>query len=435
MIYAGAVATHRDRIECTNEAGEVMPDSINGRFNVGGVLLDRPFKVRRLGHFGFNMSDAAGALDFYTRLLGFRVSDPLDFANVAPDPKIFEGLTETTGYFLNHGSDHHSHVIFPRTAIERLAVARGGRVPPADVTVNQITWQVGSLREVGDAISWLGGLGIRIARLGRDTPGSNWHGYPIDPEGHTNELYYGIEQIGWNGRSKPSATYKRGFHEQPDLPQIAEYTEIEQFAADDMDLMSGYRHIEKAQSKYDVGGVLLARPFKITRVGPVRLFAHDVDAMAEFYADRLGFTLTEEVEWEGHRCLFLRCNTEHHSLALYPIGLRDVLGLSPHTTCLSFGVQLGDFQQLRAAIEFLEAEGVTIKYLPTELFPGIDYSAFAIDPDGHAIQLYYYMEQVGWDGRPRSSETRRLVDNGKWPKALEPLSDTFQGEPFLGPLG
>ena len=25
------------------------------QFNVGGVLLERPFKVRRLGHFGFNL--------------------------------------------------------------------------------------------------------------------------------------------------------------------------------------------------------------------------------------------------------------------------------------------------------------------------------------------------------------------------------------------
>ena len=29
--------------------------STNGtRYDVGGVLLPRPFKIRRLGHFGFN---------------------------------------------------------------------------------------------------------------------------------------------------------------------------------------------------------------------------------------------------------------------------------------------------------------------------------------------------------------------------------------------
>jgi hypothetical protein len=28
---------------------------LNGaKYNVGGVALDRPFKIRRFGHFGFN---------------------------------------------------------------------------------------------------------------------------------------------------------------------------------------------------------------------------------------------------------------------------------------------------------------------------------------------------------------------------------------------
>jgi hypothetical protein len=28
---------------------------VNGRYNVGGVLLARPFQIRRLGHFRFNL--------------------------------------------------------------------------------------------------------------------------------------------------------------------------------------------------------------------------------------------------------------------------------------------------------------------------------------------------------------------------------------------
>ena len=141
------------------------------------------------------------------------------------------------------------------------------------------------------------------------------------------------------------------------------------------------------------------------------------------------------MDYEGHRCVFLRCNTEHHSLALYPIELREKLGLSPHTTCMSFGNQVGDYRQLKNAVEFLKANGVTIKYLPPELFPGIDYSAFAVDPDGHTIQLYYYMEQVGWDGKVRSKSKRRKIKNDKWPEAVTPMADTFDGETLLGPLG
>jgi hypothetical protein len=65
----------------------------------------------------------------------------------------------------------------------------------------------------------------------------------------------------------------------------------------------------------------------------------------------------------------------------------------------------------------------------------VDYAAHAFDPEGHCIQLYYYMEQVGWDGRPRKASERRQVDAGNWPDTLEPLADTFMGEPLLGPWG
>jgi len=111
--------------------------------------------------------------------------------------------------------------------------------------VNQITWQVGTLGEVGRAIRWFGELGIPIQRSGRDFPGSNWHTYIYDPDGHTNELYYGIEQIGWQGYSKPRAMYDRGFREAPTLPQINEFQEVQDAMAKGISVTSGYRHVDE----------------------------------------------------------------------------------------------------------------------------------------------------------------------------------------------
>src|SRR5262249_8947766 len=142
-----------------------------------------------------------------------------------------------------------------------------------------------------------------------------------------------------------------------------------------------------------------------------------------------------EVKYKKHRCFFLRTNTEHHSVALYPLALRDELGLKADSTLMSFGLQLGSYKQLRDAVAFLKADGVTIKHLPPELFPRIDYRVLALDPDGFAVQLYWYMEQVGWDGRPRPASQRPKIDNASWPEAVDGKSDAFLGEPFLGPLG
>ena len=40
--------------------------------------------------------------------------------------------------------------------------------------------------------------------------------------------------------------------------------------------------------------------------------------------------------------------------------------------------------------------------LPPELHPGIDYAAHVLDPDGHVLQLYHEMEQIGWDQRSKT---------------------------------
>src|SRR5438270_9170753 len=129
------------------------------KFDVGGVLLDRPFKVRRLGHFGFNNVNMEESLHFYTKLLGFRLSDMNDFGGRAEDPKILEGLGDTKGYFTHHGGDHHSFVLFNKRVRE--ALDKNRRFAPG-ITINQITWQVGSLKEVSDATPWVKERGCTI---------------------------------------------------------------------------------------------------------------------------------------------------------------------------------------------------------------------------------------------------------------------------------
>jgi catechol 2,3-dioxygenase-like lactoylglutathione lyase family enzyme len=414
----------------------MAPDTINPAvqesFRVGGVELPRPFRVRRLGHFGVDIQDPEAGRRFYERLLGFRVSDELEMGERVP-PELKGKVGSTVGYFSRHGTDHHSFVWFPRRARQVLLADEHKAFP--EVTTNQITWQVGSLREVVSGIDYMRKRDVRIRRTGRDNPGSNWHFYPFDPEGHTNELYYGIEQIGWEGLSKPPKMHTVSYHQAPDLPHRSEYAEVNDDLVTAIDPRSGWRAKEWLEEKYDVGGVLLGRPFKVVRIGPVRLFVRDMDKVVTFYRDTLGLTVTEEVTWHGHRCVFLRCNTEHHTMALYPVALRAELGLRPDTTLMAFGLQVGDYTQLKDAVSFLKREGVTIKHLPPELFPGIDYSAFALDLDGHAMQLYYYMEQIGWDGKPRPASLRPKVDNANWPDTVPAQADTFLGEAFLGPLG
>jgi catechol 2,3-dioxygenase-like lactoylglutathione lyase family enzyme len=422
---------HRDRDVLLDEFRPAHDHKIVGRiYDLGGVLLDRPFKVRRLGHVGLNVGKVADALTFYRDLLGFRVSDPMDFRDVVPPSVLqqLDGLPETTGYFTRYGTDHHALVLFPRGVTDILMPT------PPEVTLNQITWQVGSLRELHDGLGFLEAGGVEVTRAGRDMPGSNWHLYFPDPEAHVNELYYGIEQIGWAGRAKPTTLYDRRFDEAPELPQISEHEELRRAAARGDDLFAGHVSEELRPMDFDVDGVLLARPFKIVRLGPIGLFSTEVPDVERFYRGTLGLRLTEAFEVEGARCAYLRANTEHHSLALLPLELRERLGLSSHTTLAWLGLQVATYRQLRQAAEFLRGEGVPFVEVPPGLVPGIDFALWIQDPDGHALMLYFGMEQIGWDGRPRPASERRQPGD-PWPETIEGLSDTYAGEPFFGPWG
>jgi catechol 2,3-dioxygenase-like lactoylglutathione lyase family enzyme len=400
-------------------------------YDVGGVRLERPFRVLRLGHFGFNVADQEKALRFYSDLLGLPVTDTVDFG------KQFNVKSATgqdpNGYFLRVGADHHSVVLFPHWTFA------ASPAPKREGTqwISHMAWQVATLREVTEGRRWLTEQQVHIARPGgRDARGANWNFTVTDADFLSNEIYYGMDQIGWDGVSKPPPICPRG----DPLPEVDGSAEPDFPAAQraiegGLDLRTGMHQRPFGELAHDVAGVMLPRPFRVVRNGPIRLFARDLDAAQRFYSDTMGLTLTEETAWHGHRAVFLRANTEHHTIALYPLALREELGLRADSICMAYGMQVGSYRQLKDAVAFLEKNGVTIKHLPPELFPGIDYSAFALDPEGNAVHLYYYMEQIGWDGRPRPASQRRPIDNANWPDALDALSDTYRGPVFQGPLG
>ena len=162
-------------------------------YDVGGVLLPRPFKPRRLGHFALWQSDLDMTRRLYVDVLGFRHTDTV----------VRDG--QPVAVFTSHGTDHHS------LAAIHAATAEGVRKTHYEngVLVNQISFQVGSLEEVVHAHEYFAERQVYISRLGRDFPGSNWALYVLDPDGHRVEFYYGMEQIGWDRRSKPAAAYLR----------------------------------------------------------------------------------------------------------------------------------------------------------------------------------------------------------------------------------
>lgn len=390
------------------------------RHDVGGVMLPQPFKIGRLGHLGLYMEDPLAASNFFAEVMGLRRTDVLQ-------PP---GKPEPIGYFHTHNTDHHA-MAFISADLGRTRDPRYGRT----VTVNQLSFQVGSLEEVVNAHRWLNERGGDIFRMGRDRPGSNWALYFKDPDGHMVELFYGMEQIGWDGRSKPMKAFAHlSRTTAPELPHVSDLDEVVAVQAQGIDLHDGHLSRDALDGRHVVGGVLLPRPFKVVDHGPVVLFVEDVERSIAFYTEVMGLQVTEETRTHGHRCVFLRVGSEHHTIGLVPVAARPALGLPAHTTLVAHGMRMGSYTQLLGAVQHLRSHGCTELTLPPELHPGIDYAAHFVGPEGHCLQLYFDMERIGWNGEPRPAHARR-VPQKPWPQTLEPLSDTYADRRFQGPLG
>ena len=241
----------------------------------------------------------------------------------------------------------------------------------AGASINQITWQVGSLAEVVNGDAWVADQGQHLLRSGRDMPGSNWHTYLFDPEGHINELYYGMEQIGWDGLSKPRQMWSGVLTERPGLPQPAEATEVENALSTGIGIASGHRPVAASSPSYPVDGVMMTRPFKIVGIGPVSLFVADLEQATRFYRDILGFTERTSVEWNGHRGVMLSASTDHHNLALYELGLRSALQLSDQAGFAGARVPARQLPPAAAAVAHMLARGAEEVTVPGRPAPGL----------------------------------------------------------------
>lgn len=405
------------------------------KYNVDGVLRDRPFKISRLGHVGLTARVAQPLADFYVDVLGFRVSELQDVAESLP-PELAQELRQggdCSVYLLRHNTDHHTFFVTSENVVRFLCRHVFHDDYDGATTVNQISWQVGSLRQVVDGAEYLKARRQKVLAVGRDMPGSNWHVYMRDAQLNINELFYGMEQVGWQGTSKPLAMYDRAFQEAPALPQICEEQEVDNAMAQGVDLQSGARVVERLPASYDVAGVLLARPFKIVRVGPIGIYSEDVGALRRSYTNIFGLRETTSTCFHGENLAFLRANNEHHCLALAPCAVREHLGHAADTRLAWIGFEVASYGQLRAAIAHLAAAGHEIIDLAPELRPGIAYAAALRDPGGHLVMLHWGMTPVGPGGAGSClspGDAWRVAD---WPEVLEEHDAPDSVEPFLGP--
>jgi catechol 2,3-dioxygenase-like lactoylglutathione lyase family enzyme len=145
-----------------------------------------PFRIGKLGHVVLNVRDVARSVRFYTEVLGFEVSD------VYPDAMVPGGMA-----FLRCNPDHHG-----------VALVGSAKAASESAELNHIAFEVATLDEVVRARDHLRSHGVEVDFEGRRRAGCQLAVEFRDPDGHRLEIYWGIDQIGSDGRSRPAAEWK-----------------------------------------------------------------------------------------------------------------------------------------------------------------------------------------------------------------------------------
>ncbi len=134
---------------------------------------------------------------------------------------------------------------------------------------------------------------------------------------------------------------------------------------------------------------------KIQELGHIVLFVTDLQKMADFYRDTLGFP---EISRERGTALFSGGRT-HHELLLIDIGGQVPEKSGPRPGLYHVGFKIGNStEELRRAYQELKEKGVTIVGTADHT---VTHSLYILDPDGNELELYADVSDE-WQTNPRA---------------------------------
>lgn len=145
-------------------------------------------------------------------------------------------------------------------------------------------------------------------------------------------------------------------------------------------------------------------PFHLTKLGHVVIKVRDLKRSVAFYAGVLGLRVSDvypDTMMKGGM-VFLRCNTDHHCLALVGGAEGEAAAREMH----HFAFEVATLDEVLRARELLRREGVKIDFEGRRR-AGCQVAIEFRDPDNHFLEIYWGLDQVGSDGRVRPPEEWR----------------------------
>ena len=161
-------------------------------------------------------------------------------------------------------------------------------------------------------------------------------------------------------------------------------------------------------------------PFSIGKIGHVVLNCRDLERSVRFYTEILGFKVsdvyTPDIAPGG--MVFMRCNSDHHGVGL----VGSMPGESPNIELNHMAFEVGTLDEVFRAREHLKKHNITIDFEGRRR-AGVQIAVEFRDPDGHRLEIFWGLDQVGSDG------TIRPAAEWKWAHTLEDaVADPVKGQ-------
>ena len=167
-------------------------------------------------------------------------------------------------------------------------------------------------------------------------------------------------------------------------------------------------------------------PFAVRKIGHAVIFASDIERSKKFYTEVLGFKISDQ--YPGSMMpggmVFLRCNGDHHCLAL--VGSKEVGGKGETSgkSLHHIAFELATIDEVIRARDHLVAHGIKITFNGRRR-AGCQVAVEFLDPDGHHLELYWGVDQIGSDGRARpANEWRQTATLEDAVRTAPPGQDT-----------
>lgn len=172
-----------------------------------------------------------------------------------------------------------------------------------------------------------------------------------------------------------------------------------------------YRDADGNRIELFEGMERLDRPLQPRAVRPLR-FGHitlqsiDLKIAAAFYSDVLGFRVSDTAE---DAVIWLRCNQDHHGVALLNAG---------HAKVNHYAYDLTGWEDVKRICDHLWRNDVPIIYGPSRHGPGHNIFIYIPDPAGNIIELTTELDQIwdeeryaplDWPNEPRTVDVWRAM--------------------------